>query len=318
MAGRRGVPGGAQGLPPVGVVSRVGFEGFRKASIEAMGSKPRRFRIRSSYAEPELGEVSPGDIASRAQQRLRRVDRFRQRCGRHAPFLPAAIWTGCPRENNTRRAEGRRTPSRRASALPTGEPAVYQTETEWPRAARDLRRPRSGAPGSRAQSGQHAQRGGNHHANAHAAHTARHLGGAGRRRSECGRAFAQSDKSGNAEAAGLRRRGGADSRSPTRSPASTRNIPNVKVEVVDRPDHRRLGRLCDQGARPVQLRDSAADVYGTAIETFQAFSSRGLFLPLNDYVKAQHRLLGLRAEPVRAGSATRGRSITSPSAGTTS
>lgn len=28
-----------------------------------------------------------------------------------------------------------------------------------------------------------------------------------------------------------------------------------------------------------------ADVYGTAIETFQAFSSRGLFLPLNDFVK---------------------------------
>ena len=31
---------------------------------------------------------------------------------------------------------------------------------------------------------------------------------------------------------------------------------------------------------------SAADVYGTAIETFQAFSSRDLFLPLNDYVAA--------------------------------
>ena len=28
------------------------------------------------------------------------------------------------------------------------------------------------------------------------------------------------------------------------------------------------------------------DVYGTAIETFQTFSSRGLFLPLNDYVEA--------------------------------
>lgn len=29
---------------------------------------------------------------------------------------------------------------------------------------------------------------------------------------------------------------------------------------------------------------TAADVYGTAIETFQAFSSRGLWLPLNDFV----------------------------------
>ena len=32
--------------------------------------------------------------------------------------------------------------------------------------------------------------------------------------------------------------------------------------------------------------DSAADVYGTAIETFQAFAARGLFIPLDDYVKA--------------------------------
>ncbi|MDB5561155.1 MAG: Sugar transporter substrate-binding protein [Hyphomicrobiales bacterium] len=31
---------------------------------------------------------------------------------------------------------------------------------------------------------------------------------------------------------------------------------------------------------------AAADVYGTAIETFQAFASRDMFLPLNDYVKA--------------------------------
>lgn len=31
---------------------------------------------------------------------------------------------------------------------------------------------------------------------------------------------------------------------------------------------------------------SQADVYGTAIETFQAFSSRGLWLPLNDFVAA--------------------------------
>ena len=31
---------------------------------------------------------------------------------------------------------------------------------------------------------------------------------------------------------------------------------------------------------------TTADVYGTAIETFQSFSSRGLFLPLNDFVAA--------------------------------
>ena len=31
---------------------------------------------------------------------------------------------------------------------------------------------------------------------------------------------------------------------------------------------------------------TSQDVYGTAIETFQTFSSRGLFIPLNDYVAA--------------------------------
>lgn len=31
---------------------------------------------------------------------------------------------------------------------------------------------------------------------------------------------------------------------------------------------------------------SPADVYGTAIETFQSFSARGLFMPLNDFIKA--------------------------------
>ena len=31
---------------------------------------------------------------------------------------------------------------------------------------------------------------------------------------------------------------------------------------------------------------SPADVYGTAIETFQAFSARGLFMPLDDFIKA--------------------------------
>ena len=65
-----------------------------------------------------------------------------------------------------------------------------------------------------------------------------------------------------------------------------KEYPNVKVEVLDRPDLDRLGRLRHQGARRSSTPASAADVYGTAIETFQAFASRGLFLPLDDYVKA--------------------------------
>ena len=55
---------------------------------------------------------------------------------------------------------------------------------------------------------------------------------------------------------------------------------------VDRSDLDGLGRLRDQGHRRSSTAGTAADVYGTAIETFQAFSSRGLWLNLNDFVAA--------------------------------
>ena len=63
---------------------------------------------------------------------------------------------------------------------------------------------------------------------------------------------------------------------------------------------------------------NTADVYGTAIETFQAFASRGPVDAARRLRQVQQRLLGLRAEPVPAGVRTRGTSTTSPSAGTTS
>jgi multiple sugar transport system substrate-binding protein len=59
--------------------------------------------------------------------------------------------------------------------------------------------------------------------------------------------------------------------------------PNVTVEVSIDPISTGWG---DYVTKVLQQFNGgqAADVYGTAIETFQAFSSRGLWLPLNDYV----------------------------------
>lgn len=97
-----------------------------------------------------------------------------------------------------------------------------------------------------------------------------------------GRAFAQSDASGtlrvqafggDAELAGVN---GAVAR-------FNEKYPNVTVEVSIDPISSGWG---DYVTKVLQQFTSgqAADIYGTAIETFQAFSSRGLWLPLNDYV----------------------------------
>ena len=99
-----------------------------------------------------------------------------------------------------------------------------------------------------------------------------------------GRAFAQSDATatlrvqafgGDAELAGIN---GAIAR-------FNEKYPNVTVEVSIDPISTGWG---DYVTKVFQQFNSgqAADVYGTAIETFQAFSSRGLWLALNDYVAA--------------------------------
>jgi multiple sugar transport system substrate-binding protein len=98
------------------------------------------------------------------------------------------------------------------------------------------------------------------------------------------RAFAQSDESatlrvqtfgGDAELAGVN---SAISRFNQR-------YPNVTVEVSIDPISTGWGDYVTKVLG--QFTSGApADVYGTAIETFQAFSSRGLWMPLNDFVEA--------------------------------
>jgi multiple sugar transport system substrate-binding protein len=61
--------------------------------------------------------------------------------------------------------------------------------------------------------------------------------------------------------------------------------PNVKVEVSIDPISTGWGDYVTKVLGQFTS-GSAADVYGTAIETFQAFSARNLFLPLNDFVAA--------------------------------
>lgn len=61
--------------------------------------------------------------------------------------------------------------------------------------------------------------------------------------------------------------------------------PNVKVEVAIDPISTGWGDYVTKVLGQFNA-GTAADVYGTAIETFQSLSSRNLFVPLNDYVKA--------------------------------
>lgn len=61
--------------------------------------------------------------------------------------------------------------------------------------------------------------------------------------------------------------------------------PNVKVEVSIDPIATGWGDYVTKVYSQFNS-GNAQDVYGTAIETFQSFASRGLFIPLDDYVKA--------------------------------
>ena len=97
-------------------------------------------------------------------------------------------------------------------------------------------------------------------------------------------ALAQSDKAATLK---LQAFGGeAELRSITNAIARfNKDYPNVKVEVSIDPITDGWGAYVTKVFGQFNS-GSAADVYGTAIETFQAFASRGLFLPLDDYVKS--------------------------------
>ena len=99
-----------------------------------------------------------------------------------------------------------------------------------------------------------------------------------------GRAFAQSD-----ETAALKLQAfGGDAQLASINNAIKRfnaKYPNVKVDVSIDPISTGWGDYVTKVLGEFNS-GASADVYGTAIETFQAFSSRDLFIPLNDYVKA--------------------------------
>lgn len=61
--------------------------------------------------------------------------------------------------------------------------------------------------------------------------------------------------------------------------------PNVKVEVSMDPISSGWGDYVTKVFSQFNA-GTPADVYGTAIETFQTFSSRDLWVPLNDFVAA--------------------------------
>jgi multiple sugar transport system substrate-binding protein len=99
-----------------------------------------------------------------------------------------------------------------------------------------------------------------------------------------GRAFAQSDETatlrvqafgGDAELAGIN---SAISR-------FNKQYPNVTVEVSIDPISTGWGDYVTKVLGQFTS-GSQADIYGTAIETFQAFAARGLFMPLDEFVAA--------------------------------
>lgn len=99
-----------------------------------------------------------------------------------------------------------------------------------------------------------------------------------------GRAFGQSEKEATLK---LQAFGGeAELKSITNAIARfNKDYPNVKVDVSIDPISNGWGDYVTKVLGQFTS-GSAADVYGTAIETFQAFAARGLFSPLDDYVKA--------------------------------
>ncbi|MFS8046061.1 ABC transporter substrate-binding protein [Rhizobium sp. BR 314] len=99
-----------------------------------------------------------------------------------------------------------------------------------------------------------------------------------------GRAFAQSDVTATLKMQGF----GGDAELAAMTNAIARfnkKYPNVKVELSVDPISTGWGDYVTKVFGQFNS-GQQADVYGTAIETFQSFSSRGLFLPLNDFVAA--------------------------------
>lgn len=99
-----------------------------------------------------------------------------------------------------------------------------------------------------------------------------------------GRAFAQSDQTATLKLQGF----GSDAELSAVTNAVTRfnkRYPNVTVDISMDPISNGWGDYVTRVISEFNA-GSAADVYGTAIETFRAFSSRGLWLGLNDFVSA--------------------------------
>jgi multiple sugar transport system substrate-binding protein len=96
--------------------------------------------------------------------------------------------------------------------------------------------------------------------------------------------FAQSDVTASLKVASF----GGDAQTTAINHAIERfnkTYPNVKVELAMDPISTGWGDYVTKVLSQFNAGDTA-DVYGTAIETFQAFASRNLWLPLDDYVKA--------------------------------
>ena len=91
--------------------------------------------------------------------------------------------------------------------------------------------------------------------------------------------------------------------------------PNVTVEVAMDPITAGWGDYVTKVLSQFNA-NNAYDVYGTAIETFSSFTSRGLFLPLDDYI-AQIRPFPISIPPFSSMAPTKGRLISFRSAGTT-
>ncbi|MER8385731.1 sugar ABC transporter substrate-binding protein [Mesorhizobium sp. M0166] len=97
-------------------------------------------------------------------------------------------------------------------------------------------------------------------------------------------AFAQSDQTATLKLQGF----GSDAELSAVTNAVARfnkKYPNVTVDISMDPISNGWGDYVTRVISEFNA-GSAADVYGTAIETFQAFSSRGLWLGLNDFVSA--------------------------------
>lgn len=128
-------------------------------------------------------------------------------------------------------------------------------------------------------------------------------------------AFAQSDQTANLKLQGFG--GEAELSAVTNAVARfNKKFPNVNVEIAMDPISTGWGDYVTKVIGEFNA-GTASDVYGTAIETFQAFSSRSLWLGLNDLVAANTGFSDF-APACSSRVPTRGKSSTSPLAGTTS